>query len=258
MVTVTNNGAGDATSMTLANTLPPQLDVSNTTWICVGAGNGAVCSPSGSGGLNDSGIVIPAGRSLIWVVTTSVLLDAAGGSIDNTVSASVTASTASATDSDTLVIFRDGFGGPSGNDIQGAPSRSDAAADCPAQPPSEIFDNTDSRVVTVPAISAHAPVDTILVARTGAAAGFRIERLNVGATPQVRLVVVATDGSERASAWATTQARAPLALTTVEAADGSRDLLLEGAASSLAMPLPASFANTLRIQTQTSVDGSCQ
>ena len=257
VVTVTNNGAGDATSMTLANALPPQLDVSNTTWICVGAGNGAVCSPSGSGGLNDSGIVIPAGRSLSWVVTTSVLLDAAGGSIDNTVSASVTASTASVTDSDTLVIFRDGFGGPSGNDIQGAPSRSDAAADCPAQPPSEIFDNTDMRVVTVPTTSAREPISTVLVAYTDTAAGFRVEQLNLGAT-SVRLVVVAPSGSERASNWAPTHVGASLTLATIATADGSRELLLEGTPSALAMPLPSGFANTLRIQTQASLDGSCQ
>jgi hypothetical protein len=112
--------------------------------------------------------------------------------------------------------------------------------------------------VTVPTTLAQAPVDVILVARAGTAAGFRVERLNLGAMPSARLVVVAQNGSERASAWATTQARAPLALATVEAGDGSRVLLLEGAASSLAMPLPAGLANTLRIQTQASVNGTCQ
>jgi hypothetical protein len=33
---------------------------------------------------------------------------------------------------------------------------------------------------------AQAPVDVILVARTGTAAGFRVERLNLGAMPRVR------------------------------------------------------------------------
>src|SRR5450759_4227174 len=40
--------------------------------------------------------------------------------------------------------------------------------------------------VTVPTTLAQAPVDVILVARTGTAAGFRVERLNLGAMPRVR------------------------------------------------------------------------
>jgi hypothetical protein len=41
--------------------------------------------------------------------------------------------------------------------------------------------------VTVPTILAQAPVDVILVARTGTAAGFSVERLNLGAMPSARL-----------------------------------------------------------------------
>ena len=41
--------------------------------------------------------------------------------------------------------------------------------------------------VTVPTTLAQAPVDVILVARTGTAAGIRVERLNLlGAMPRVR------------------------------------------------------------------------
>lgn len=82
----------------------------------------------------------------------------------------------------------------------------------PADLASETFDNTRVHAVTVPTTLAQAPVDVILVARTGTAPGFSVERLNLGAMPRVRLVVVAQNGSERASAWATTQARAPLAV----------------------------------------------
>jgi hypothetical protein len=48
------------------------------------------------------------------------------------------------------------------------------------------FDNTRVHAVTVPTTLAQAPVDVILVARTGTAAGFRVERLNLGAMPRVR------------------------------------------------------------------------
>ena len=56
----------------------------------------------------------------------------------------------------------------------------------PADPASQTFDNTRVHAVTVPTTLAQAPVDVILVARTGTAAGFRVERLNLGAMPRVR------------------------------------------------------------------------
>jgi hypothetical protein len=43
----------------------------------------------------------------------------------------------------------------------------------PADPASQTFDNTRVHAVTVPTTLAQAPVDVILVARTGTAAGFR-------------------------------------------------------------------------------------
>ena len=257
VVTVTNSGAGDATNVSLANILPAQLDAANTNWTCFGAGVGAICTPSGTGALNDSGIAIPAGRSLTWLLNAPVFPDASGATVDNTVSVSVGVSTVSATDSDILVIYRNGFEASSGTTVQDVPTQTVAGASCVADPTSETLDATSLRVVTVPTTLAQAPVDTILVALTGTDASFRIERLNLDTTPRVRLVVVAQDRIERASAWAATQAGAPLSLATVEADDGNRVLLLEGAASSLAMPLPATFANTLRLKYQVSVNGKC-
>ena len=66
------------------------------------------------------------------------------------------------------------------------PPQPEAVANCPADPASETFDNTRVHAVTVPTTLAQAPVDVILVARTGTAAGFRVERLNLGAMPSVR------------------------------------------------------------------------
>jgi hypothetical protein len=67
------------------------------------------------------------------------------------------------------------------------PPQLEAVANCPADPASETLDNTRVRAVTVPTTLAQAPVDVILVARTGTTAGFRVERLNLGATPSARL-----------------------------------------------------------------------
>ena len=56
----------------------------------------------------------------------------------------------------------------------------------PADRASQSVDNTRVHAVTVPTTLAQAPVDVILVARTGTAAGFRVERLNPGAMPRAR------------------------------------------------------------------------
>ena len=65
------------------------------------------------------------------------------------------------------------------------PPPPEAVANWPADPASQTFDNTRVHAVTVPTTLAQAPVDVILVARAGTAAGFRVERLNLGAMPRV-------------------------------------------------------------------------
>ncbi len=258
VVTVTNSG-GDATGVTLSNDFPVQLDPAGTTWTCFGGGGGTTCTASGSGPLNDSGIAIPAGRSVTWLVTALVRFDADGASIANSMSAGISGgSTVSATDSDILVIFRDGFDVPFGDGTEDIPAQETAAATCPANTATENFSNSDTHVVTVPSTPGQAPLDVILTASAANdGSGFRVERANLGATPSVRLVVIAHDRSERASLWAATIGGARLTLATVDAADGSRVLLLEGAQSPLAMPMPAGISDTLQFQTQATMDGSC-
>src|SRR5450759_3285677 len=51
--------------------------------------------------------------------------------------------------------------------MQRVPPQPEAVANCPADPASETFDNTRVHAVTVPTTLAQAPVDVILVARTG-------------------------------------------------------------------------------------------
>jgi len=110
IVTVANIGTGEAAGITLTNTLPAQLDAANATWVCNGAGNGAECDAMGTGALDTGNIVIPAGRALTWLVTAPVLRNAIGTTIDYTVGASLDDDAGvSATDTNTLVIFRGGF-----------------------------------------------------------------------------------------------------------------------------------------------------
>jgi uncharacterized repeat protein (TIGR01451 family) len=118
IVTVANTGTGDAVGVSLSNAMPAQIDAVNTTWVCTGAGSGAVCESTGSGALDASDIVIPAGRTLIWFVAAPVLPDAIGTTIEYSISASFGDEAAvDATDTDTLVIFRSGFEADDHGDI---------------------------------------------------------------------------------------------------------------------------------------------
>lgn len=108
VIELSNAGTGDAQGLSLAAVPTPQLDEGRMEWSCVGAGAGATCTGSGSGILTDSGIALPAGRSLTWLVSAPVRESAAGITLDFTVDATG-AGDASATDSDTLVLLRTGF-----------------------------------------------------------------------------------------------------------------------------------------------------
>lgn len=108
VVTLTNDGAGDASGLALASVASSQLDDAGTAWGCVDGGSGAICTASGTGALADSGIALPAGRSLHWIVSAPLRQDAAGDTLDYTVHATG-AGGASATDRDILVLLRTGF-----------------------------------------------------------------------------------------------------------------------------------------------------
>lgn len=110
VVTLTNDGAADASGIALSATAP-QLDAAGTTWSCLGAGSGAVCTPDGTGALADSGIVLPIGRSLTWLVAAPLREDAAGDTLDYAVNVTG-AGGASASDSDVLVLLRTGMDVP--------------------------------------------------------------------------------------------------------------------------------------------------
>ncbi|HEU4612087.1 MAG TPA: choice-of-anchor Q domain-containing protein [Kofleriaceae bacterium] len=236
LVRMTNDGEGIATGVSVSNASPPQIDAVSTSWSCHGAGGGAICQASGSGALNDSGVALPPGRTLTWVVTAPVRVDAPTGLIDYTVDVGGP-SPASATDRDTIVIFRTGMDVPHGGGAEGATVDESPLACAPAPAEAQQFDLTTTRVFELPRTPAETAVDTVLVAHGDASASFRLERLNVDAKPSVRLVAVGRDGAERASAWAPTQPGASLALAIVTIGDRAT-LLLEGEQVSLELPLP--------------------
>jgi hypothetical protein len=90
------------------------------------------------------------------------------------------------TDSDTLVIFRDGFNVSNGDGTQTVHQPLDASTNL---------------VLTVPSARATSPVDALLIAIANDGSGFRIERCNLGSAPAVRFVVIAADAAEKAGGW---------------------------------------------------------
>lgn len=113
-VSVSNATAFTVSGIQVTATLSSALDAATATWQCLSNGsNGVVCNgASNSGLLNDTAVTIPAGQTAKWSIHATVLAAPAAGSADVNVSASYATP---ATDSDTLVIFHDGFGGSGGN-----------------------------------------------------------------------------------------------------------------------------------------------
>jgi hypothetical protein len=90
-------------------TLSSALDASSASWECLNNGsNGVVCNGSSNSGALDDTATIPAGQTAQWMIHAKLVNPAVADSADVDVSASFATP---ATDSDTLVIFRDGFDG---------------------------------------------------------------------------------------------------------------------------------------------------
>lgn len=245
-VNLSNTGTGAANAASIAMVLPPQLDAGNTAWICTNGGAGAQCTASGSGALQDTGVVLPAGRSLTWLVTAPVRLNAPGADIETTVSASAGAIDANADNRITLVTMRDGF------ELNGDGVGGDLVS-CPSEPAA--IDEAWAHRFTLPS-ALSGLIDTVFAARDPNA-GFRIERANLGDTTQVQVIAIAADGRETASAWAAVQNGATLTLATMLAANGQRTLILDGAATLLSTPLSLDVSDALRIKTSATPDAGC-
>jgi uncharacterized repeat protein (TIGR01451 family) len=106
-ITLNNSTSSAASGLSVSNTLPLQLDASSATWTC-STGSGA-CTSSGTGGVNDTGVIVPANGSIVYHLTVNVLADISDNQVDNQVTVSGPAGTHTADDVDTLVLFRSGF-----------------------------------------------------------------------------------------------------------------------------------------------------
>lgn len=105
-VTLTNTGSASVTDIALTTTLSTALDAPNAQWTCSAAGGATCAAASGSGALFDTGIALPAGGTLTWALNVPVhsaaQQDSASFSAGATYAGTVT-------DTDALVLFRDGF-----------------------------------------------------------------------------------------------------------------------------------------------------
>ena len=103
-ITMVNNGEGPTGAIAFSGTPSPNFAGAVLAWTCTPA-NGATCTASGSGTLLTDTVALPPGASLTWTVDAMVPEDASGDAVAFTADAGG----ASASDVDTLVVFRAGF-----------------------------------------------------------------------------------------------------------------------------------------------------
>jgi uncharacterized repeat protein (TIGR01451 family) len=103
-ITLKNTAAGPASNIAISGTPTANFSGATLSWQCT-PGTAASCS-SGSGTTFADTVALPAGATLTWMLNAAVPADASGDTIGFSVSVGAT----KASDADTLVIFRDGFG----------------------------------------------------------------------------------------------------------------------------------------------------
>jgi uncharacterized repeat protein (TIGR01451 family) len=110
-IVVSNAGPSSASQLVTDN-LPPELDVSSATWVCLAHTSGASCTASGSGNLSDTP-TIPSGGSVTYVLSAAVPATTSDETIVNQVTVVTSGdsdpSNNSASSTTIIVIFRDGF-----------------------------------------------------------------------------------------------------------------------------------------------------
>lgn len=117
-VVLANTGNGTASDVAIAATFDAALDAANAQWTCLVGAPGASCGGSGSGGLADI-VTLPPGAAAVWIVDVAVHADSNAAQATLLVEAE---GAAAASDTNTLVIFRDGLDVPYGESAD-APAR---------------------------------------------------------------------------------------------------------------------------------------
>lgn len=220
LVTLTNSGDGVANEVEVSSVLSAGLDSDYAQWRCIGAGSGATCATTGIGALADT-VTLPAGRSLNWIVSVPVRFDANEDNVQ--VEISVTGAT-SVTDTNTLVILRDGFDVPYGSGSRViAPALGASILDADTSLAFGLPPTDDERIAEVMQLRV-------------AEADISIERMLVVGSQFVRIVQHSQSEQGRVSAWVPVAGEATLSIASVATDDGQRILLLEGAAQVIYWP----------------------
>jgi uncharacterized repeat protein (TIGR01451 family) len=198
LLQISNTGPDTATDINVSETLSSDFFAPAVHWSCFGGDGGASCAASGTGALSDSNVVIPASRSLTWLISVPINTDAPNDTADN----AITVSSAfdpdaphTVTDSDVLVIFRDGF------DVDFADGTDSTLSSLQLQSIEQTFGSGQSLIFKLPAAAGTQTVETLVRGHALDGKGFRIERLNLPHVTAVRIVSVGLLGMEEASAW---------------------------------------------------------
>ena len=231
VVSIGNSSGNQVTGLSISGaetSTGSNFDTAGGHWVCFGSA--AQCVASGTGAFNDTNVSIPANGSVSWLVTLPVRMNAPDLSASYTVTVTSAGTPVTQTDTDWLVVYRDGFDVPYGDGTQIVPLA-----------PSGWDGSTTLRVRTPN--TANAMIETLLSANAPDG-GFRIERLNGADQAWLRVVTSAAAG-ERASAWTHIAPDAVLALSVAGAGD-SRTLVVLGAESEIDWPIGA--ANSWQVQ----------
>lgn len=110
LVTVTNRLAVAYSGLQISGNFSAALDLAGASWSCV-AGPYSQCSQAAGSGAFDTTFDVGPGDTVSWVVSVPVLANSA----EDTAEFDVMLGTRTVSDTDTLVLFRDGFNVTNGN-----------------------------------------------------------------------------------------------------------------------------------------------
>ncbi|MDN5923860.1 MAG: hypothetical protein L0H70_02540, partial [Xanthomonadales bacterium] len=238
VVTIDNSGDAVTQGVSVNGNYSTGFFLGAGHWQCFGGGSQSVptlahCTPSIGSGALSANIDLPVGASLTFLVSVPVDHAAVGDDITFSVNAigGSNNTNLSASDTDTLVIFRDGFDVPYANGALrtkpplGATATATAACNV-------TLGQRDTSLFAMPQHASEALIDDLLTAHAADGSRIAVQRLNISAAPWLRLLTTDTSGREHASIWASSTVGAELALGLAD--DGTDTwLLLEGSEPAL-------------------------
>lgn len=248
LVVVGNSGNAQAGAVQIAGQFSAAFDTPHVHWLCVDAGGGS-CPASGSGGFVTSAS-IPAGASSTWIVSAPVRMDSAEAQATFQLGVTGPDGSASASDSNVLVLLRDGFNRPYGDGTHADPGSGSRSGPAPVP-----LSGADSIVIDIPA---QATDGLSVLARLQLAQGqVQVQELALNGRRFLRLLATAADQPQRSSGFVPVVAGQRLAAGLVDTGDGVL-VLLEGAGQALAVTLttaPEMAPDTARTSTPDQEEG---